>query len=380
MLTCKFCNKECKNNNSVAQHEIRCIKNDNRILSHLKPKSEKFYEAMQNKTQTYANQYTKAKDLGLPKPELSKESKEKLSKASTGKLHSEETKKQISISMKAVVLANPEKFMQPNRGKVKNIIYNGITLKGTWELLTAKYLDKANIVWERPSIGFEYIFNGNSHMYYPDFYIPEINTYLEVKGYKTDKDDAKWNCFKSTLIVIDKDAISAIKKGTFKLLLNFKSTIEPIIISNDEYKLYTNKFDGRFTCSKCNTIISRGDIKYCVECRKTIVKPAPPGGFTCSKCNAIVSRSRIKYCKACLPEGRKLARIPGDKDIFLKTQELRITAVKNSSINFKVNGWIDKLRKILELYPDGNGLASCKVRVWLKKYLPEIEKRAWHKK
>ena len=31
MFTCKYCNKECKNKNSLAQHEIRCKDNPNKI-------------------------------------------------------------------------------------------------------------------------------------------------------------------------------------------------------------------------------------------------------------------------------------------------------------------------------------------------------------
>lgn len=30
-MNCKFCNKECKNSNSLTQHEIRCKNNPNRI-------------------------------------------------------------------------------------------------------------------------------------------------------------------------------------------------------------------------------------------------------------------------------------------------------------------------------------------------------------
>ena len=30
-FVCKFCNKVCKNNNSLAQHQIRCPKNPNKI-------------------------------------------------------------------------------------------------------------------------------------------------------------------------------------------------------------------------------------------------------------------------------------------------------------------------------------------------------------
>ena len=31
MFICKYCGKECKNKNSLAQHEIRCKENPNRI-------------------------------------------------------------------------------------------------------------------------------------------------------------------------------------------------------------------------------------------------------------------------------------------------------------------------------------------------------------
>lgn len=31
MYNCKYCNRECKNKNSLAQHEIRCHFNENRI-------------------------------------------------------------------------------------------------------------------------------------------------------------------------------------------------------------------------------------------------------------------------------------------------------------------------------------------------------------
>lgn len=33
MYICKFCGKECKNKNSLAQHECRCKENPNRIES-----------------------------------------------------------------------------------------------------------------------------------------------------------------------------------------------------------------------------------------------------------------------------------------------------------------------------------------------------------
>lgn len=34
-LYCKFCGKECKNKNSLIQHEIRCKKNPNRLYTNI---------------------------------------------------------------------------------------------------------------------------------------------------------------------------------------------------------------------------------------------------------------------------------------------------------------------------------------------------------
>lgn len=57
-----------------------------------------------------------------------------------------------------------------------------VILESNWELKTAEHLDKAGIVWHRPrpirwtdskSIG---------HWYYPDFYLPEYDLYLDPKN------------------------------------------------------------------------------------------------------------------------------------------------------------------------------------------------------
>lgn len=64
-----------------------------------KPKSEAWYAAMHARKGKGTNQYTKAKELGLPKPELTEEVRQKL-KTWSGKTHSEETKKKISDGIK----------------------------------------------------------------------------------------------------------------------------------------------------------------------------------------------------------------------------------------------------------------------------------------
>ena len=61
-----------------------------------KPKSQKWHDAMAKKRGTTArNQYTKAKELGLPVPSMSEEGKEKIRFASKNRKHSEETKEKL---------------------------------------------------------------------------------------------------------------------------------------------------------------------------------------------------------------------------------------------------------------------------------------------
>jgi very-short-patch-repair endonuclease len=71
-----------------------------------KPKSDAWYAAMNSRKGKGTNQYTKAKELGLPKPEISEESHIKRS-LSNKRPHTEESKKKISISRIKFLRENP---------------------------------------------------------------------------------------------------------------------------------------------------------------------------------------------------------------------------------------------------------------------------------
>ena len=58
-----------------------------------------------------------------------------------------------------------------------------------------------NITFERNREGFEYIFEGEKHKYYPDFIIE--NEYYEIKGYRTKQLEVKISQFEHILNVID---------------------------------------------------------------------------------------------------------------------------------------------------------------------------------
>ena len=92
-----------------------------------------------------------------------------------------------------------------------HINYNGVDLHGSWEVAYAKFLDSNNIRWERCNDSFSYLFDGKNRKYTPDFYLIDTGEYVEIKGYKTEKDSAKWSQFphnKKLTILMQKELLA----------------------------------------------------------------------------------------------------------------------------------------------------------------------------
>lgn len=216
-LNCEFCNKLCKNTNSLTQHSIRCKSNPNRIIvkSFFADNQEKVIE--RRRELGYTNKYTKAKALGLPKPIISQETRELLSKRSSEHRHSEATKEKISNSMRLAVEKYPDSYSANNVcGRVKVQTYKGNNFHGNWEVLVAKWFDNNGISWLRDIKPIEYIWKDKIHLYFPDFYLPEYDLYVEVKGYETERDRCKWKVL-DNLLIIKKKEINLIKTGNYKI-------------------------------------------------------------------------------------------------------------------------------------------------------------------
>ena len=209
-MNCIFCDRLCKNNNSLRNHERLCKMNPNRqqLASNFKIYNDKRRELGIKG----CNQYTKAAQLGLDKPQVTLETRSKLSHANQGRRMSDEEKLRRSDSMKKAVALHPDSYTKNNiAGRVTNIEYNGVKLKGSWELLVAKWLDSYDIKWQHEVKGFSYNWNG-TRMYYPDFYLPDLDLYLEVKGYERERDRAKWSSVPN-LIIFKLKEITEIKAG-----------------------------------------------------------------------------------------------------------------------------------------------------------------------
>lgn len=164
LYICQYCGKVCKNTNSLKQHEKRCKQNPNRIM------------------------FDNLKHCGGWNKGLTKETDERVAK------NAETLRNNIrSGKIKQNRSHHTEEFKEKQRQRAKEnhlggwhasikIIYNGVRLDSSYELRVAKSLDEHNVQWTRPKPFIWIDDNGNDHRYYPDFYLPEFNIYLDPKG------------------------------------------------------------------------------------------------------------------------------------------------------------------------------------------------------
>jgi hypothetical protein len=130
----------------------------------------------------------------------------------------QETEDQRREKIRKSINKRYENGWMPKAGRCKKIDYNSpiaglIKVDGTWEIEVAKYLDRIGVKWKRNKNRFAYTYEGKERFYTPDFYIEDIDSYLEVKGFETDKDRSKWNQFNHKLLIWKKQEIKAIKNG-----------------------------------------------------------------------------------------------------------------------------------------------------------------------
>jgi hypothetical protein len=171
---CTYCDFISSSNGTIGSHIPFCLLNPN-LLENKKKRDEGFVTAVGRRTE---------------------EERKKI-----GRKLSETIKKKVI-----------EGTWHLSYSTTKRYEYKGVSLQGTWELKYAQWLDFNGIVWRRPTETFPYFFEGKEHRYTPDFYLPEMNCYIEIKGCETAKDKAKQKYFPKELrlIVLKKEELESL--------------------------------------------------------------------------------------------------------------------------------------------------------------------------
>lgn len=207
-MECKFCEKICKNSNSLKNHERLCRSNPDRAKGVWD--NPDFY-----KTRKTSNQYL----AGTAKPyeEVYNADKKQRLKEHAAKYWSEEKRKEHSERMKIVmqktIQDHPESYSYKNFcGRSKKSFYGNQIMHSSWELLVAKWFDSLGIKWTKKVEPIQYFWNGSNRKFFPDFYLEEFDMLVEVKGYETDRDAAKWSGLQN-LVVLKEKEIKLLKRN-----------------------------------------------------------------------------------------------------------------------------------------------------------------------
>lgn len=91
-----------------------------------------------------------------------------------------------------------------SRGKYG--VYKGYKCDSSYELAWVIYQLDHNLPFQRNKEGFNYVYSGNNHTYYPDFILPD-NSYVEIKNFRSELTDSKIKYFPHKIVVLYKEEI-----------------------------------------------------------------------------------------------------------------------------------------------------------------------------
>lgn len=193
-LYCKFCNKLCKNLNSLRQHEIRCKNNPDRIIPVDNFNHSKSSKSPWNKGLT---KYSDERVMNYAKS-ISKKFKDNPDLVVLPDFSNPIIRNNLSVAMKKVYSSKLPKC----KGLGKHGWYKGIWCDSSWELAWVIYSIEHKLNFVRNNKGFTYSWNNSEHTYFPDFYLPDTDEYVEIKGWFKPRDKAKLEQFPNKYILL----------------------------------------------------------------------------------------------------------------------------------------------------------------------------------
>lgn len=135
-----------------------------------------------------------------------------VSKVMTGKpghSHTLETKEKISKSLSG----------NNHGGRCSWYLVDGVNVQGTWERDFALKMTQLHIKWEKvKKHAWKYVMHEKIRHYTPDFYLPEYDLFLEIKGFWWGNDKEKMKLvmeqhIDKKIVIIEKDKFEKFMRG-----------------------------------------------------------------------------------------------------------------------------------------------------------------------
>ena len=123
----------------------------------------------------------------------------------TGNIGYKHTDASKSLISQKALASNHRRLVRSIREYVKK---DGtiVMLDSSWEEALAKRLDNIGVDWNRPEEPIPYVTSdGKTHKYFPDFYLPQYDLYLDPKN--------------PAAMAAQKDKIACLKKVMYNLVL-----------------------------------------------------------------------------------------------------------------------------------------------------------------
>lgn len=177
-LCCVFCNKTCSSVNSYKQHFLRCVENPNRIAN------------KGNTSPPWNKGLSKFSDGRILKVSMTMKEIAK-NTPNFGRCFSSEKELERIAKLSDFAKKSGLGGYQPNAGrskkcKVVDSYGTEVTLQSSYELICSQVLDLMGVKWVRPgALKYE------GRNYFPDFYLPEFDVYLDPKNDFKAKQDAE---------------------------------------------------------------------------------------------------------------------------------------------------------------------------------------------
>lgn len=189
---CKYCGKECKNSNSLRNHERLCQKNPGHQTT-------VFQTNNPQKINAWNKGLSAETDARIKRLTESVHNYYKTHAGTqTGRPRTAEEKKKISSTMK---LNGKSGGIRTGSGRGHKGHYKGYYCDSTYELVWTIYCLDHNIQFKRCKLAYEYTYKNEKHKYYPDYEMSD-GSLVEIKGYHNEVVDLKTASVKDRLIKV----------------------------------------------------------------------------------------------------------------------------------------------------------------------------------